>query len=143
MSDGLCLIHALGETHDRDNNGEKVVFVQGLITNPYLKRTFEHAWVELPDKDLVSDCANKFSIPRSEFYEIYNPTNIIRIDPIVLATLTNKHKEIKFFTRSEVEQAKEHVAMLDAKYPRKDLKNDRKKKIVKSKSKRKVCRCKK
>jgi hypothetical protein len=46
MSDGRCLRYAYDEVQRREAKHEKVLYVQGTVTNPYTGKTFKHAWVE-------------------------------------------------------------------------------------------------
>jgi hypothetical protein len=139
MNDGMCLLHSYREVLRRTQHGENVLYVQGKVTNPALGRSFLHAWVET-DNDEVIDPTTDIIMPKDEYYSIYNPTNIIKIEEPIMVLLCAKGHE--FFTESQVRRAIDiHNQYLKSK----SIKTVqlRKKKRTKAKPKRKVCRCKK
>lgn len=138
MSDGMCLSHSYHEVLKRTKQGEHVLYVQGKITNQSLGRSFLHAWVETDDGKVI-DPTFDMEKPKDEYYAIFKPINIIKVEEPIMILLCGKGHE--FFTESQVRRAID----IDNQYLKaKSIKNIqlRKKKVVKSKSKRK-CKCKK
>ena len=139
MSDGMCLLHSYREVLRRTEQGENVLYVQGKVTNSASGKSFLHAWVET-DNDEVIDPTIDVKMSKNEYYSIYNPTDIIKVEEPIMTLLCARGA--KFFTEPQVRRAIDiHNQYLKAK----SIKNIklRKKKIIKSKPKRKVCRCKK
>jgi len=139
MSDGMCLSHSYHEVLKRAEQGEHVLYVQGKITNQSLGRSFLHAWVETDDGKVI-DPTFDMEKSKDEYYSIFKPINIIKVEEPIMVLLCMKGHE--FFTESQVRRA---IDIHDQYSKAKSIKTIqlRKKKTIKSKSKRKVCRCKK
>jgi hypothetical protein len=97
MSDGRCLVNAYRELIKRDENGEKVVYVQGNVTN--LGKRFQHTWLETKT-DVIDPTINLIA-PKARYYEKLIPRNVIRIPPEVVAVLVFKYGH-KFYTDKEI-----------------------------------------
>ena len=106
MSDGECLRHAFEEMMRRDERGEKVVYVQGTVTNPHTGKTFAHAWVENTREAI--DPTIDLILPKRKYYSTFKPEKVIRLEPAVAALLILKYKH-KFFPKAEAEATAETV----------------------------------
>lgn len=109
MSDGHCLKHAFEEMVKRDKRGEPVVYVQGTVTNPKLGRTFPHAWVETQTH--VIDPTVDLTLTKKQYYLIFSPKKVIRVDPFTTAMLVGRG--FRFFTAQEIKSTKEKIRELD------------------------------
>jgi hypothetical protein len=65
----------------------------GFVTNPRLKRTFAHAWVE--NCDFIFDFSNHMDaiMPREKFYKLVSPTGVVEYehDEAVFAFIRSRH----------------------------------------------------
>jgi hypothetical protein len=118
MSDGRCLRYAYDEVQRRETKHEKVLYVQGTVTNPYTGKTFKHAWVE-NEVDVI-DPTIDVVLRKDKYYERFNPKDVIRVDPFFMLILNAKGHH--FFTKAEVKAAIEKDRKFMA-----DLKNRKKK----------------
>jgi hypothetical protein len=104
MSDGLCLLHTRREVQTRADHGQSVLYVQGMVTNPYDNKTFMHAWAEIENE--VIDPTIDLKISKEKYYSFFNPTNVIRVEEPIMELLCAKGD--KFFTKNDVKKAYEH-----------------------------------
>lgn len=134
MSDGLCLLHARREVQKRAEQGQSVLYVQGTVTNPYTDKTFMHAWAEVDDE--VIDPTIDLLLPKTKYYDYFNPRDVIRVEEPIMDLLCIKGD--RFFTKEDVKKAYErHYNYLHKRYhgdtaDRKKKKSTPKKRVKKS-----------
>jgi hypothetical protein len=85
----------------RTEKHEKVVYVQGTITNPATGRTFKHAWVE--NEVEVIDPTIDVTLSKRQYYTRFKPKEVIRMNDFFMTVLCAKGH--RFFTKAEVNQA--------------------------------------